>query len=41
VKSTTLKLQFPPQAVQNLKPGDRITMGLGFSKGSRQQGSVR
>ena len=30
----TLQLYFPPQALRGLKEGDRITVDLGFSKGS-------
>jgi len=30
----TLQLYFPPQALRGLREGDRITVDLGFSKGS-------
>jgi hypothetical protein len=28
----TLELAFPPRAIQNLNPGDRVTVDLAFSK---------
>ncbi len=37
----TMRLQFPPSSIQNLNKGDRITVNLGFTKGTMQQGSVR
>ncbi len=36
----TLKLHFPPQAIRDLKQGDRITVQLGFFKPGSTQGSA-
>ncbi len=38
---TTMRLQFPPNSIQNLNKGDQITVNLGFTKSNMQQGSVR
>ncbi len=37
----TLKLHFPPQAIRDLKQGDKITVSLGFYKSGMTQGSAR